>query len=71
MEVGIPPPKTDYAPVPAKKGYAPPPLPAKTGYSRPAAPSTPNKVVSILLFEFGYFKIYLYSKKLKYQHLIP
>jgi len=48
MEVGIPPPKTDYAPVPAKKGYAPPPLPAKTGYSRPAAPSTPNKVVNFI-----------------------
>jgi len=48
MEVGIPPKKTDYAPVPAKKGYAPPPLPAKTGYSRPAAPSTPNKVVNFI-----------------------
>lgn len=48
MEVGIPPPKSDYAPVPPPKGYSAPPLPSKTGYPRPAAPSTPNKSVNFI-----------------------
>jgi len=49
MEVGLPPSKTGYAPVPPPKGYAPP-LPSKTGYApaghRPTPPSTPNKTVN-------------------------